>query len=249
MLERVWWMLVVTGYRPAFSAMPTAMNLGRRKVAVMASSMAPSNATMAIASPNTAPTTAMVAMCAIRRAVMFRAHFPIAAMVVSATASSATMETRRLTITVRLIGFKRPAHGDGIVQAGAEECDPGSLGVIRRLHCYLCASFCGDGVVNRDEVCDDGDNRLGVGPCNQTCAALRDCGGFSQLGNCSTGWGIHESWDRFLNAGPNHACGVIYDGGVYCWGDNSGGQTNIPDGPQSFDRCCCRNEPFMQCRY
>ena len=79
---------------------------GRRNIAVMASSMAPSNATMAIASPNTAPTTAMAAMCAIRRAVMFRAHFPIAAMVVSAMASSATMETRRLTITARLIAFK-----------------------------------------------------------------------------------------------------------------------------------------------
>ena len=22
---------------------------------------------------------------------------------------------------------------------------------------------------------------------------------------------------------------VIYDGGVYCWGDNAAGQTNVPD--------------------
>ena len=69
---------------------------------------------------------------------------------------------------------------------------------------------------------------VGIGPCNQNCTAVRDCGGFSQLGNCSTGWGIYESWDRFLSAGLNHACGVIYDGGVYCWGDNSGGQNDIP---------------------
>ena len=41
--------------------------------------------------------------------------------------------------------------------------------------------------------------------------------------------GDHESWDRFLSAGLNHACGVIYDGGVYCWGDNAAGQTNVPD--------------------
>ena len=77
---------------------------------------------------------------------------------------------------------------------------------------------------------DDGDNRLNIGPCNQTCTAIRECEGpWSQLGNCSTGWGIHESWDRFLSAGLNHACGVIYDGGVYCWGDNAAGQTNVPD--------------------
>ena len=25
-------------------------------------------------------------------------------------------------------------------------------------------TFCGDGIVNRDEVCDDGDNRLNIGP-------------------------------------------------------------------------------------
>ena len=107
--------------------------------------------------------------------------------------------------------------GDGEVGPG-ESCDDGN-----QVETDFCLNdctnaSCGDGIVNRDEVCDDGDTRVGIGPCNQNCTAVRDCGGFSQLGNCSTGWGIFESWDRFLSAGLNHACGVIYDGGVYCWG-------------------------------
>ena len=58
---------------------------------------------------------------------------------------------------------------------------------------------------------------------------MRDCGGFFlNLVIALPGGGFFLSRGIGFGSGLNHACGVIYDGGVYCWGDNSGGQNDIP---------------------
>jgi cysteine-rich repeat protein len=62
--------------------------------------------------------------------------------------------------------------GDGHVQAGVENCEPGSHPACNA-NCQW--NWCGDGIVNtsQEEVCDDG-NQDSCGTCNSTCKKNQD---------------------------------------------------------------------------
>jgi cysteine-rich repeat protein len=90
--------------------------------------------------------------------------------------------------------------GDGIVWAGFEECDDGNA--VDDDGCTnACTLPCGDGVVQPPETCDDGNDIANDG-CDACEAKL-----------------VHA-----VAVGYQHACAILDDGVVRCWGDNEYGQ-------------------------
>ncbi|MCB1214326.1 MAG: DUF4215 domain-containing protein [Deltaproteobacteria bacterium] len=118
--------------------------------------------------------------------------------------------------------------GDGRVHEGVEACDDGNdlNNDDCTNHCSL--STCGDGIVQEDEACDDGNTNNEDG-CLNTCM-IATCGdGFVQAGSeeCDDGNNIDDgscmadcSAPTVLQvvSGIDHACVLLEDGLVKCWG-------------------------------
>jgi MYXO-CTERM domain-containing protein len=100
-----------------------------------------------------------------------------------------------------LDGVTRPINGDGI---NAAEYDMGAYE-------YAPTSFCGDGIVNPGEVCDDGAANGTYGFCNATCTALGPrCGDGVTNGPEACDDGNTSNTDACLNTCKLAACGDGY---------------------------------------
>ena len=95
-------------------------------------------------------------------------------------------------------GVTRPLNGDGI---NAAEYDMGAYE-------YAPSSFCGDGILNVGEVCDDGAANGTYGFCNATCTALGPrCGDGITNGPEDCDDGNTSNTDACLNTCKSASCG------------------------------------------
>ena len=109
---------------------------------------------------------------------------------------------------------------------------------------YVRRSFCGDGVQDPGEECDDG-NFVNADGCSNTCTennflldcngdhccalnsdALAVCWGRNNLGQTNAPSDAFES----IAVGWDHTCALKSDGSASCWGGNQWGQSNPPAG-------------------
>jgi cysteine-rich repeat protein len=95
-------------------------------------------------------------------------------------------------------GVARPLNGDGI---NAAEFDMGAYE-------YAASSFCGDGIINPGEVCDDGTNNGTYGFCKADCSGMGPrCGDGSVNGPEPCDDGNSSNTDGCTNACKLPVCG------------------------------------------
>jgi cysteine-rich repeat protein len=127
--------------------------------------------------------------------------------------------------------------GDGFTQAGEEACDDGNAIETDACLASCEAATCGDGELwAGQETCEDG-NAIDTDGCPSTCETARCGDGFVRTGeeecddeNTTAGDGCSSTCQTepvAVVAGYQHACAILGDGRLKCWGANARGQLGI----------------------